>query len=308
MARPEAQEYARCVQLSEQVAWTIDEVLSEDQNLDFSLPFLPETLAMAQTVLSDPEEALKLNHIRAHSYVNLFVFVEEFIVAAAMQHAQAELFGCSEALRALLRFGDEEVKHQHLFRRFQSAFQRGFATPCDVVDNAVEVAGFILTKSPLAIMLTTLHLELVTQQHYVGAFRAHEGAHLEPHFKSLFKHHWLEEAQHAKIDMLELRKLAHDCSSDHRASAFKDYCEILNAFDGLLAKQVDFDLLSLCRALGRTLSDEERHRVSQKQLWSYRDGFLVCGATHTQLLPYAQLLEANAAQSLAALAGAWSSQ
>ena len=305
MAPPQDSEYARCVQLSEQVSWAIDDVLSKEQLLDFSVPFLPESLASAQSVLRDPAEALRLNHIRAHSYVNLFVFVEEYIVAVAMQHAQAEQFGSSDALRALLRFSDEEVKHQQLFRRFQMAFQQGFPTSCDVIDNAVEVAGFILSKSPLAIMLATLHLELVTQQHYVGAFRAHDGLALEPHFKSLFKHHWIEEAQHAKIDMLEIRKLAHDSPAESRTSALADYCDILRAFDGLLIRQADLDLESLDRALGRTLSTTERSNVHARQKAAYQDAFLVAGVRHDQLLPYAQLLDPAAAESLSALAHSW---
>jgi hypothetical protein len=302
---PQDSEYARCVQLSEQVSWGIDDVLNKDQSLDFSVGFLPESLASAKLVLPDPAEALKLNHIRGHSYVNLFVFVEEYIVAVAMQHAQAELFGSSQALRALLRFADEEVKHQQLFRRFQRAFQQGFGTSCDVVDNAVEVAGFILSKSPLAIMLVTLHLELVTQQHYVGAFRAHDGLALEPHFKSLFKHHWVEEAQHAKIDMLELRKLAHDSPAESRVSALADYCDILRAFDGLLTRQADLDLQSLDRALGRTLSDKERTTVHARQKSAYQEAFLVAGIRHDQLLPYAQLLDPAAGQVLSDLGQAW---
>lgn len=302
---PQAAEYARCVQLSEQVAWTLDEVLDKEQALDFSVPFLPEELAVARSVLTNPAEALKLNHIRAHSYVNLFVFLEEYIVAVAMQHAQAELFGSSDALRALLRFGDEEVKHQHMFRRFKTAFEGGFGSSCDVVDNAVEVAGFILSKAPLAIMLATLHLELVTQQHYVGAFRAHDGLALEPHFKSLFKHHWLEEAQHAKIDMLEMRKLAHESPDASRVSALSDYCEIVRALDGLLVKQAEMDLVSLDRALGRTLTDAERAVVRTRQIGAYRDAFLVAGVKHDQLLPYATLLDATAGNALTSLERGW---
>jgi hypothetical protein len=33
------------------------------------------------------------------------------------------------------------------------------------------VTAFILAKSPLAVTLLTLHLELVTQRHYVDAFK-----------------------------------------------------------------------------------------------------------------------------------------
>jgi hypothetical protein len=296
--RPDPAEYARCVELSEKVAWTVEEVLPDNQELDFELPFLPEDLAAAQAAPLGPEERLRLNHVRANSYVNLFVFVEEYIVATAMRHAQAELFGSPPALRALLRFADEEVKHQELFRRFAAAFSRGFGVRCDVIDNAVEVAGAILSRAPAAVMIATLHLEIVTQQHYVSAFRSSAGEPLEPHFRSLFKHHWLEEAQHAKIDVLELRKLAADLPAAAVAQAFTDYEEILVGLDGLLARQAALDLDTLDRAIGRPLTEAERRAIAGPQRASYREAFLFQGLEHPQLRVHLSELHPEAAERL----------
>ena len=90
------------------------------------------------------------------------------------------MFGDPAALRALFRFADEEVKHQQLFGRFREAFERDFGVPCDVIENPQAVAEVILSKAPMAVVLTTLHIELVTQQHYVEGYREPEVKGLDP--------------------------------------------------------------------------------------------------------------------------------
>src|SRR5262252_7505389 len=118
-------DYDSCVRNSEKVAWTVDDVLPASTRLDFSRPFLPERLSGAHAITSlSPAERIKLNQITGNAYLNLFAFVEEYIVATAVQHAEAELFGDHSAVRALVRFAEEEVKHQQLFWRYRDAFAR----------------------------------------------------------------------------------------------------------------------------------------------------------------------------------------
>lgn len=207
--------------------------------------------------------------------------MEDYIVATAVKHASAEVFGDAWALRALLRFGDEELKHQQLFSRFASAFERDFPTPCGCVPNAAGVAAVILSKSPLAVMLVTLHLELVTQLHYTDSVRlgaAEEN--LEPLFASMLRHHWIEEAQHAKVDVLELRKLAATASVERRAGAIDDYLDILRGFDDILRQQRELDWSSLCAAVGRPLGDDTRDSFEVAQRAAYREAFLLGGLEH----------------------------
>ncbi|MDQ3366513.1 MAG: diiron oxygenase [Myxococcota bacterium] len=299
---PTAGDYERCVNLSERVAWTVDEILTAQQELDFTRPFLPEAMVSLARAPLAPADRLRLNHIRANSYLNLFVFVEEYIVATAMRHAQAEQFGSPDALRALLRFADEEIKHQQLFRRFRAAFERGFGAPCDVVENATDVAGFILARSPLGVLVTTLHLELVTQLHYVSSVR--EGAsqeNIEPTFRSLLKHHWLEESQHARIDELEIAKLAADAPAELLEQAVSDYLEILRAFDEVLARQTELDLDTLAR-LTPGIAGATRDELRTQQLASYRKSFLLDGLDHPTVIATLQQLTATAASQAAALA------
>src|SRR5579871_667545 len=199
-------DYSKVVDISERVAWRLADVTPEGATLDFSRPFMPNAMFMANDLpFLDAKQKLKLNQIFGSSYAYLFYFVEAYIIDMAMRHAQAELYGNDDNLRAMLRFADEEVKHQKMFLRFREMFEHGFGSRCDVVANPQAVAGVILSKSPMAVTLVTLHLELITQAHYVDCMR--DSADLEPLFKNLFKHHWIEESQHAKLDALELLKL-----------------------------------------------------------------------------------------------------
>lgn len=272
-------DYASCIKNSEKVSWRLDDVLPEGTPLDFGRPFLPESLAPTKDLdfLSE-EERRKLNQIAGKAYLNLFAFVEEYILATMMQHAHAEMFGDPEAMRALVRFVDEELKHQQLFERYKRSFDAGFGAPVPVLESAVEVANVIMSHSPMAVMLVTLHIELMTQQHYVEGVKDDEG--LDPLFKSLLKHHWLEEAQHARIDALELDKLARVAASEAHGKAVDEYFGILEAFDGLLAQQADTDVGALGAVVGRELSDAEAARVRAAQLAGYRRTFLHSGLTN----------------------------
>src|SRR5688572_4815797 len=199
-------DYSSCIKNSEKVSWKVDEVMPPATKLDFSRRFLPSTLTGSDRVeFLTERERLTLNHINGNAYINLFAFVEEYIVATAVNHAQAEMFGDHSAVRALVRFAEEEIKHQELFWRYLAAFKRDFPHPCEVLGSAAAVAQVILSKSPMAVLMVTLHLELMTQAHFTESVRS--DASLDPLFVSMLKHHWQEECQHAKIDALELDKL-----------------------------------------------------------------------------------------------------
>jgi hypothetical protein len=278
-------DYAKVIELSERVAWRLDDVFPQRAELDFKRPFMPAAMFQDGPLsFLSAAEKLKLNQIFGNAYAYLFYFVEAYIIDMAMRHAQAELYGDDDNLRALLRFADEEVKHQTMFQRFRQMFDRGFGTKCDVVESPQAVAAVILAKSPMAVTLVTLHLELITQGHYVDCMR--DSSEMEPLFKSLFKHHWLEEAQHAKIDALELVKLRRQAKPEQVQQTVDDYFGIAGAFAGLLAGQGKLDVGSLERAVGRTFSAEERVAIEKAQTRSYNRAFLWSGVTNSLFLEF----------------------
>jgi hypothetical protein len=290
-------DYETCIKNSEKVAWKLDDVLPVETRLNFARPFLPEVLAPTRGISClDDAAKLKLNQIAGNAYLNLFAFVEEYILATMVQHQQAELFGDHQAVRALARFTEEEVKHQLLFHRYRKAFDRDFGHACGVLDSAAAVAGVIMGKSPIAVMLVTLHIEIMTQDHYPGSVR---DSAIDPLFAKLLKMHWLEEAQHARIDALELDKLLDTAAPAQIAQAFDDYLDLIGAFDGLLATQAKLDVASLEGALGRKFTEVEAAEIVASQHRGYRQTFLVSGMEAPQFEQTMKKISTEAAARIA---------
>jgi hypothetical protein len=258
-------------------------VFPPDTVFDFSRPFLPEALMpTASLAFLSEAERRTLNQISAKAYMNLFGFVEVYIEAMVLEHAEAAMFGDRAEMRALTRFTDEEVKHQQLFDRYCKTFDRDFGSGCKVLGNAYDVAQIILSKSPLCVLLVTLHIEQMTQQHYVEA--VHEAQDIDRLNAEILRRHWLEESQHAKIDTLLLYRLAEKCDHLQLKTAHDEYLGVLEAFDGLLAAQAALDAESLLVPIKRALSDEETKAVIASQHRGYRKTFLHYGLTNPLVL------------------------
>lgn len=226
--------YGVVLNASYRAAWRIEDVIGDDDVLDFSRPFLPEALARTQAVEGlTPAERLILNHVRAHEYLGMFGLVEEFVLPFVLDHARHQLNGDDYRVRALLQFAGEEAKHIQLFKRFHQVFEDGFGIECPMIGPSEAVAAEILRHDPLAVALAILQIEWMTQSHYVDSVR--DDNDLDPLFKSLLKHHWMEEAQHARLDALMVEALADGRSSDEIAAAFDAYLRICAFLDKGLA-------------------------------------------------------------------------
>jgi hypothetical protein len=272
-----AYDYASCVRNSEKVAWRVDEVLPEGTKLDFSKRFLPAAISGPGLPFLAEDEARKLNQITGNAYLNIFAFVEEYIVRQVMGHTK-DAIGDHHALRALTRFADEELKHQELFWRALKLFKEGFGSPCGLLEGAAAVAGVVLSKGQLGVMLVTYHLEIMTQAHYTESVR--DDAALDPAFARILHHHWLEESQHARIDALELDRLLSQSSPEAIDLAFDEYLGLLDAIDGLLIAQARMDKDSFEAATSRRLSEEEAAALVAHQHAAYRRSFFVVGMRH----------------------------
>ncbi len=287
---------------SERVAWTIESVLPADAKFDFKRPLLPDSLAnVAGIACLNERERLTLNHIRGNAYLYLFSFVEEYIIATVINHANAEIFGDHRELRALLRFAEEEVKHQDMFRRAVRLFEAGFGHRCEVIPNPEAVAEVILSHKPMAVLLITLHLEIMTQQHFVESFRRGTAEELDPLFRELLRHHWLEEAQHAQIDVLELHKLSADATPELRAQSLEDYIKIVTALDGLLHQQAVNDVASLAKVLGRRFTEAEHQEILNAQSSAYRRTFVGLGLSNPRFAEELERLTPDGARRVAEL-------
>ena len=272
--------YEKCIQASERVRWTIDEVLGAGE-FDFGKRFLPESLAQVDEIAClSPGEKLLLNQIRGLTYAHLFGFVEEFIVQKIIAVAGDYPFEKGTERRALLMFAEEEVKHQLLFERTKAALRKTLGD-CGLIPGAGDVAGVVLSKSELGVLLLTDMLEWTTQHHYTDVFRtSEERESLDPTFVNIFKCHWIEESQHTKLDHLEILRVAKGVSPEAREAAIDELLEIGGAFDGLLEAQAELDVASLERLAGRELAAADREEILTKQHKAYRHTFLVSGLRH----------------------------
>jgi hypothetical protein len=275
--------YEAALAASQRACWRIEDVIGGDKRLDFERPFMPESLARLGGVdFLGPEERRLFNQIRGHNYLYLFGTVEEFILPFLMDHVRPQLQGDDYRVRALLQFACEEAKHIHLFKRFRREFQDGFGMDCEVIGPPDEIARAVLSHHPLGVALAILHIEWMTQRHYVES--VHDDGGLDPQFKSLLRHHWIEEAQHAKLDTLIIEALAQACGERDIRTGIEDYAKIGAVLDGGLGQQVEFDVDSFARAVGRSLRGAERASLVASQKQAMRWTFLGSGMTHPRFL------------------------
>jgi hypothetical protein len=275
--------YERTLASAKKATWEIDDVLGPTSRLDFSKPFMPESLARVEgSGLLDPVQRRLLNQIRGHAYLSIFGLVEEFILPFVMDHARPGLAQDDWRTRALLQFAGEEAKHIQLFKRFREAFERGFGHRCGTIGPPEAVAAHILSHDPLGVALVILHIEWMTQRHYLDSVRTDEG--LDPLFKSLLKHHWMEEAQHARLDGLMVEALAQGKGEEEIARGVDAYLSIGGFLDQGLAQQVDLDLDALERASGRKLGEAERTALKAQQHQANRWTYLGSGMSHPEFL------------------------
>jgi hypothetical protein len=273
-------DYRSNLEAAQKVNWKIEDVIG-GRTFDFEKPFLPEALAGVEGIRClSSREKLKLNQIRGFSYLYLFGLVEEYILPAVIEHAEARTHGDDYEVQALLHFAEEEAKHIQLFKWFVQEFEKGFGTPCGGIGPAKEIAAAILNHSRLGVFLATLQIEWMTQKHYLESVKDNAAEGLDPLFCSLLKHHWLEESQHAKLDTLIVDEIARKLDPLRIEAGIDDYMSIGKMLDGGLTAQVQLDLDSLQKAIGRTLSAAEKAEITEAQIRAYRWTFLASGMTH----------------------------
>jgi hypothetical protein len=255
-------DYASIVAASEKVAWAVNEIF-RDRRFDASKPMVPASWVRTQALafLTDQDQ-LTLNHCRAFSYAHLSGNFEEFIPLHLTGIVQQDWHDDRAHLRALLRFSDEEMKHQQLFRRTETVLEASCGHPFGWYfdDDKVQVTALtnaVLAYPPLPRFLLWLAFEFGTRRHYVESIQAHTEESGDPLYVEVLKAHWLEEAQHVKSDMLEVAQLARKLSPAELSVAFDQVLGIGELVDATFVGQVDQEIETLQQLTGHTLSAAE---------------------------------------------------
>jgi hypothetical protein len=279
----EAFNFKDVLEASTRGAWRIEDVLPESARLDFSRNLLPQGLARTDTAPGlSPEQRRILNHIRGHEYLTIFGLVEEFILPFVLDHARPQLNGDDERVRALLNFASEEAKHIHLFKLFHERFTDAFGTTCDVIGPPEAIAAEVLRHDPLAVALLILHIEWMTQRHYVDS--VHDDGELDPLVKSLLKHHWIEEAQHAKLDTLMVAALVESRDEAGIQKAIDEYLEMGMFLDNGFKAQAELNIAALERAANIAIDEETKAELLEQQHQALRWTYIGSGMTHPKFV------------------------
>ena len=275
--------YANCIRASKRVRWELEPDVIRGRTFDTAHKFLPDGLSLpnAFTTLSVDEKRF-VSQIQGRTYANVFGLVERFINAKVLELSHDHWFGDQVALEALVRFSDEELMHQALFRRVDTMIGEVLPHGYRFDIDADTVAQAVLGKSTWAVLALTLDIELFTQLHYRESIdpdaELSEGVQGD-----VFLYHWKEECQHAILDELEWgaprRRLGGRGARPMRSTTSSHWSGA--AWTAILQAQAKADArVTLPRTCGRAVDEWEEWAIEAAFLQAYRWQYIHSGAQH----------------------------
>lgn len=275
-AEEEALRYARCIAVSKRVRWTVDGVF-QGRGFSPTHKFLPDNFAKTTAFPSlSTEEIRFVSQIQGRTYANMFGLLERYVNAKVLELSQDHWFGDQTKLEALVRFSDEEIKHQHLFQCVEALITSVMPDGYCFAPEPNPVAKMILGKSTWAVLGLTLMIELVTQAHYRESIA--KDTNVSPLYKDVFRYHWMEESQHAILDELEWRREDRKLSARERDIAVDELIELATTIDGILQNQARSDGAYFRKAVNRAVSRREAEAIAKGFLKAYRWQYVLSGA------------------------------
>lgn len=272
----QTEKYAQCIGASKRVRWDIDQDVLRGREFDMSDKFLPDSISgVDQLEFLSEDEALFLSQIQGRTYANIFGLVERFINCKVLELSKFHCTGDQVALEALVRFSDEELKHQELFRRIERMIASKMPPGYNFMPEPNAVAAAVLSKSTWAVLGVTLMIELFTQTHYLKSIQP--DSQLSPLFKDVFLYHWKEESQHARIDELEWVRENATLSADERNQAVDDMIALVGAVDGIVRAQAAADVAYFFNVKGAPISEQKAQRVQDQVVRAYRWQYILSG-------------------------------
>ncbi len=269
--------YAKCIEVSKRIRWDIDKDVIRARQFDYSHKFLPDGLSMvARMPFLEAAEKRFVSQIQGRTYANMFGLVERFIGAKILEVSKAHWLGDQTALEALVRFTDEELKHQELFRRIEAMIAGGMPAGYHFMPQPNDVAQAVLAVSTWAVLGLTCQIELFTQAHYRSSIENDDQ--LSPLWKDVFLYHWREESQHAILDELEWLRENARLNAKARDHAVDDLINLVKAVDGILQMQSDADAGYFLATANRSFTSAEQFSIRDTFLRAYRYQYITTGA------------------------------
>lgn len=268
--------YARCIEMSRRIRWDIDRDVIRDRLFESDRKYLPDGLSCVDEIdFLDVEEQRFLSQVQGRTYANMFGLVERFIGAKVLEVSRDHWLGDQTALEALVRFTDEELKHQELFRRIELLVAERMPPGYAFVPQPNDVASFVLGKSTWAVLALTCCIELFTLAHYRASIGAADD--ISELYQDVFLFHWKEESQHAVLDELEWVREDAKLSPTERDAAVDDLIALVAGVDGILQAQAESDAAYFLRHTGMTGDAARCASVAATLLKAYRWQYIVSG-------------------------------
>ncbi len=278
-SKVDSDRFAKCIEVSKRVRWDIDKNVLQGRKFDFSQKFLPDRISkINQLKFLSKDEKRFLSQIQGRTYANMFGFVERFITAKILELTRDYWLGDQVALESLVRFTDEELKHQELFRRVEKMMIDGMPEGYRFLPDPNVVAAAVLEKSTWAVMALTFEIELFTQAHYKESIEPDEN--LSELYKDLFLFHWKEETTHAMMDEIEWPRLDKKLTAGERDRAVNEVIELVSDVDGILQAQCKADVEYFAQVCNHPLSEDEIKQIEAVVLEAYRWQYIFSGVEH----------------------------
>lgn len=272
----DTQRYAKCVEVSRRVRFDIDRDVIRGRQFDFGKKFLPDGLSrVADLPFLSPAEKRYFSQVQGRTYANTFGLVERFIGAKMLDVSRTYWLGDQVALEALVRFTDEEIKHQEMFRRLDAMAAEGMPAGYTYVPDPNEVAAAVLAASSWAVLGLTCHIEMFVLAHYHSSIDPDDQ--LSELWKDVFLHHAREESQHAILDEMEWVQEDARLTPAQRDQAVDDLIALVGAVDGILLAQAAADAQYFVATAGRGFTAEEAGRIHATLRRAYRWQYIVSG-------------------------------
>ncbi len=268
--------YAKCVEVSKRVRFDIERDVIRGRTFDVSRKFLPDGLSkVSELTFLTPEEQRFLSQIQGRTYANTFGLVERFIAPTMSAASRDHWLGDQVAYEALVRFTDEELKHQEMFRRLDRLAAAALPAGYEYKPEPNAVATAVLSAAPWAVLGLTCHIELFVLAHYHSSIDPQQS--LCPLWKDVFLFHAREESQHAILDEMEWLREDAKLSDEQRDRAVDDLIGLVAAVDGILQVQSQADAEYFVRTAGRAFTPGQAEQIRATVLKAYRWQYIVSG-------------------------------
>jgi hypothetical protein len=279
----DSKRYAKAIEVSKRVRWDIERDVIRGRQFDFSKKFLPDGLSKVNELpfLTGPEKRL-VSQIQGRTYTNVFGLAERFIGAKILEVSREHWLGDQVALEALVRFTDEELKHQEMFRRLEKMAGEGMPAGYQFLPQPNDVANAVLAASTWAVLGLTCDIELFTQAHYRQSIDP--DPELSELWKDVFLFHWREESQHAILDEMEWLREDAKLNEEQRDSAVNDLIALVGALDGILQMQSKADADYFLAVCGRPFGNAESDAIRAAFLRAYRWQYIGSGVQEPRFL------------------------